>query len=93
MAGCHGLGDEHCCWIGGVPCPFLEEGTVEGRRWVCGLLRELGSWDAVYEDERYRAADVAAWFAENYPGFGCGDWPQSIPEVMSTPGTGRCCYG
>ena len=93
---CTGRGDartgDHCCWIAGELCPHLEEGTVPGRRWVCGLYRELGSWEQVYADPRYLASDAAAWFADAYPGFGCGDWPQNIPVVMARSGN-LCCWG
>lgn len=45
--------DDHCCYIDGEPCPFLEQNTEPGFRWSCGLRRELGSWDAVIADPRY----------------------------------------
>jgi hypothetical protein len=45
--------DDHCCWLRGEPCRFLEEDTVPGRRWACGLLRELNSWGAVSADSRW----------------------------------------
>lgn len=51
---CHGRNaDDHCCYINGKPCLFLEENTEVGFRWSCGLRRELGSWDAVLADPRY----------------------------------------
>lgn len=84
---CHGNNLYHCCWINGRVCPYLEEGTVEGRRWVCGLLRELGSWAAVYTDPRYQTTDAAQYLAP----FGCGDWPQNLPDVMAN-GHGLCCF-
>ena len=88
---CHGNNDSHCCWINGVECPYLEENTVEGRRWACGLLRELGSWEKVYRSTRYRRTDAGKWFKKAYPGFGCGDWPQNITEAIESPG-GKCCW-
>ena len=88
---CHGLNDSHCCWINGTVCPYLEEHTVEGRRWVCGLLRELGTWEKVYTDPRYLATDAAVSFRVHHPGYGCGDWPQNIPETMAN-GSGLCCF-
>lgn len=45
---------DHCCYVDGKPCVFLEENTVEGFRWSCGLRRELGSWAAVVADPRYQ---------------------------------------
>lgn len=50
---CHGNTPIHCCSFWGYVCPYVEENTVEGRRWACGLRRELGSWDAVLTDSRY----------------------------------------
>ena len=88
---CTGLGDRHCCWIAGVECPHLEENTVEGRRWVCGLLRRLGSWDDAYLSPEYLDTMAAASFAVHHPGYGCGDWPQNIPEAM-TDVSGKCCW-
>jgi hypothetical protein len=51
---CHGNAEEHCCYVAGEVCPYLEENTVSGRRWACGLLRRLGSWDAVNRSDEYR---------------------------------------
>ena len=61
--GCKGEYNEgdHCCWIEGVACPFLEEETVQGRHWACGLLRELGSWEKVHTDPRYVATLKPIW--------------------------------
>ncbi len=91
MAVCTGNSTEHCCWINGVVCPYLEENTVEGRRWACGLLRKLGSWEAVYDSSEYQTSDAAAMFTAVWPGFGCGDWPQDIPGVLASP-SGNCCW-
>lgn len=80
---CTGRGDangEHCCFVDGERCRFLEE-NVGGRRWVCGLRRELGSWDAVHEDARYLASVQPAWDRVGIES--CGSWG---------PGTGQCCY-
>ena len=87
---CHGNGPDHCCYINGGVCQFLEEDTVPGRRWVCGLYRELGDWAAVHSDPRYQAAPIADWFTRTHPGYGCGDYPQHVPEKMAA--TGRCCF-
>lgn len=69
---CDGNGADHCCYISGVRCPHSEDSTVEGRRWVCGLRRALGDWDAVLASEEYRR-DVAPTFEPL--GLNCRDWP------------------
>jgi hypothetical protein len=75
MALCSGLtvGD-HCCWVDGEICRFLEIDTVQGRHWVCGLRRELGSWDKVHADSRYLEHVRPFWQRFN-PSLNCGDWP------------------
>lgn len=54
---CLGQTLDHCCYTpvgeNGV-CPYLEIATVPGRYWVCGMRRELGSWEAVYADPAYQ---------------------------------------
>jgi len=45
--------NDHCCYIEGKQCPFLEENTERGQRWSCQLRRETGSWDAAIADPRY----------------------------------------
>lgn len=87
---CHGNGPDHCCYINGV-CPYLEENTVPGRRWACGLYREHGTWQAVYQDPQWRTSHIKAWFDETHPGYGCGDWPQNIPKAAAQP-SGKCCW-
>jgi len=92
---CHGKGKDHCCWFRGVLCPFLEENTVEGRRWACGLLRELGDWDEVLESDGYR--EIVQPLFDSIPelkGMNCRDWPQEYPKVMATRKVGgaACCY-
>lgn len=86
---CSGNGMDHCCYLIGRVCPHLEEATVPGRHWVCGLYRELGSWDAVEADARY-LRDVQPMWDIKHPGFGCGDWPQNMPEKTICSG---CGYG
>ena len=51
--------EDHCCYINGSPCKFLEENTERGKRWSCGLRRELGSWQKVITDSRYFEGDNA----------------------------------
>jgi hypothetical protein len=69
---CRGNSNDHCCWVAGKVCDFLEENTVEGRRWACGLRRELGDWDAVLASDRYQK-DIAPTFEPM--GVNCRDWP------------------
>lgn len=78
---------DHCCWLDGQLCPFLEEGTVEGRRYACALQRELGSWEAVYNDSRYLKQVRPFWDAWR-PQVDCGDW--LLPgETCATCGVTR----
>ena len=88
---CHGNGPDHCCYIAGEVCPFLEENTIEGRRWVCGLLRQLGSWVRVYANTEYQNSAAAKWFTDNHPGYGCGEWPQRIGALQPLS-QGGCCF-
>ncbi len=48
---------DHCCYIDGKPCPFLERETERDQKWSCQLRRETGSWAAAVADPRYTAAD------------------------------------
>jgi len=74
MAVCRGNADDHCCYFGDV-CQHLEENTVPGRRWACGLLRSFGSWDAVYESEEWQAVYQKSQEHGMREDFRCGDWP------------------
>ena len=72
---CHGNCDSHCCVFRNVICPFVEENTIKGRRWTCGLLRELGDWDLVLADKRYKEIVQPLW--DTIPervGDNCRDW-------------------
>jgi len=53
MPKCDGNTQDHCCYLNGKPCDYLEKNTVADRRWACGLLRELGDWDSVLASDRY----------------------------------------
>jgi len=64
--------DDHCCWLKGKVCQFLEGNSEPGFRWSCGLRRELGSWDAVLSDTRYK--ENVAPVLEPL-GYTCRDWP------------------
>lgn len=83
---CAGNANDHCCYIAGKPCKYVEENTVKGRRWACGLRRELGDWDLVLEDPRYKK-DVAPVLAQW--GYNCRDWPDSHPGMKCSD----CGYG
>jgi hypothetical protein len=72
-AACPGTTPEPCCYLAGVRCLYLEEHTVEGRRWACGLRRELGDWAAVHADPRYLAVVRPRW--DEVGIVDCGDWP------------------
>lgn len=80
---CSGRAD-HCCTINGELCVFYADG--------CMLRTELGSWDAVHADPRYLESPAGRHFADVFPGYGCGDFPQNIPEVMNNPAMGKCCW-
>lgn len=82
---CHGNCESHCCIFRGVVCPFVEENTIPGRRWTCGLFRELGTWEKVLKDKRYKK-QVQPLF-NTVPGFidkryTCANYPQDLPKVI-----------
>jgi len=66
---CLGTPEQHCCWVDGNECQFLQKDPM-----ACQLRSELGSWDAVYQDPRYQD-HVQPMFDRIAPGKGCGDWP------------------
>lgn len=66
---------------------FLGENVVPGRRWACTLFVELGSWDAVHADERYKQYVQPVWDAVNASAGSvvipnCGKWK---------PKPSQCC--
>ena len=79
MSICHGNREDHCCYVAGQRCPYLVE-NVNGRRWACGLMVELGSWDLVHADPRY-APIQAEWDLVGIES--CGAWGS---------GSNQCCY-
>ena len=83
---CNGQGSngDHCCYIAGQVCQFLD---TSGEIPRCSVW---GNWDL-----RWRNAPVGQWFAETYPGYTCADWPQNIPEVMEREAGPfyTCCWG
>lgn len=77
---CSGNGADHCCWFKGKVCKYLEENTIPGRRWVCGLMREHnGDWDATIADPRYQRDIMPLMQRLIWPGHGveytCKTWP------------------
>jgi hypothetical protein len=63
MPGC--VGGQECCWVEGKPCPHLDGD-------LCGLRTELGSWDAVHEDPRYKEYPQPVWQARGIAD--CGEY-------------------
>jgi len=84
MATCAGNADDHCCYFGEV-CQHLEENTVEGRRWACGLHRQYGSWVAVYLSPEWPAVLENAINHGLPVTYRCGDWPPA-GETCATCG-------
>lgn len=76
---------DHCCYPDGVRCQFLVE-NVEGRKYACGLMAELGDWDKVLTDPRYQPVqaiwDRTGLYLTN--GSSCKTWQ---------PEAGQCCRG
>jgi len=67
--------DDHCCYFSGEICQFLrDDGPNVGRRWVCTLREEHGSWDGVYADPRYQPVRERMLLLSTAPAL-CGDWP------------------
>lgn len=62
--------DDHCCYINGERCIFLQENVEKGFRWTCGLRLQLGSWDAVIADPRYEP--IKRFLAQF--GYDCKTW-------------------
>lgn len=76
--------EDHCCYIAGKPCTYLEENTEPGFRWTCGLRRELGDWDVVLADPRY-VKGPGAHFGPK--GINCRDWPSKTNHCACLRGT------
>jgi hypothetical protein len=76
---CSRVGDDICCYIGGVLCGYVvDAGPLAVPRWACSLMSELGSWAAVHADARYQTNVRSAWDAitrsDGTPMPDCGDW-------------------
>lgn len=90
---CHGNGEDHCCYFGGVVCPFLRDDGPQPnqggvRRWVCSLMEELGDWNLVHEDQRYLDTVGTMWQGSGWvmswlwdEGVRCGNWPDSVRGI------------
>lgn len=88
---CRGTADDHCCWLGehGV-CEFLTEQApdrLSGRRWVCTLRAQLGSWERVHVDPRYLDR-VKPKLAGMDIDVDCGDWPRPGERCGTCGGVG-----
>jgi hypothetical protein len=81
---CLGNADKPCCYLKGKLCHYVREHDPRApeRRWACGLYLELGNWDAVLADPRYKK-DVAVFWPN---GMNCRDWP----DAKKGPNRGRC---
>lgn len=82
---CLGNGNDHCCWVNGKECRLLIRNHTDEnghfRKWACSLRAELGNWDAVIADPRYKEATKDAWT----DGLNCRDWPDG-----EGPNRGAC---
>jgi hypothetical protein len=56
------------------------------RRWACGLRAELGDWDLVIADPRYKEATGTAWTN----GLNCRDWPDGVGVNKGTCNDMQC---
>jgi len=81
---CSGNAADHCCWFDGQVCTFLEENTVPGRRWACGLLRVTGSWESAMGSQEFTQVvlpkAIAAGLDDTYT---CADWPPAGGECAT----------
>ncbi len=75
---CTSKGDngDHCCYMGGGVCQYLDETTIR-----CTIF------ETAPNVEGYDDSPVGKYFAEFYPGYTCRDWPQNIPEAPN-----QCCW-
>jgi hypothetical protein len=72
---CEGNIEDHCCWVAGEVCEFLQENTVPGRRWACGLLVKYGDWESVYIATEYDSVRTKFMDIKFDDDMRCGDWP------------------
>lgn len=85
MALCSGNSADHCCYLQGQQCIHLEEYTVPGRHWACGLYRVYGSWDDVYTSSEYVEIQEKLDLMFKTETVRCGDWPR-LGETCATCG-------
>lgn len=71
---CTGNHTDHCCYINGQVCRFLEKNTVPGRVFACGLMRKLGNWDAVLDSREYQE-HIEPHFGPK--GINCREYPDT----------------
>ena len=99
---CHGNGgnsdgNEHCCYVNGQVCRFLEVDTVPGRKYACGILRTTKkaiplettkqSWDRVRVDPEY--GEIKTAFQSSGTML-CGDFLGTwLPDGTIE---GQCCF-
>jgi len=79
---CTGMGNrdgDHCCYLKGKVCDYLEIGTVPGRKFACGLLRENGTWEKMVLAPRYKP--IGDFWAQYDLGF----------NYCETSSIDRCC--
>ena len=105
---CDGLGtradasSDHCCYIEGQPCPYLQVNGPTGRRFACALRAELGDWALVHQDPRYLAdvkphwvergvTDCGPWMGCNKATFDAAIARGSITEAEFTQ-YAQCCF-
>ena len=82
----HGNTLDHCCWLAGKPCTYLETDTVLGRKWACGLRRKYGDWDKALESKEYQNT-IEPHFGPQ--GVNCRDWP----DLAKGQSCGDCGLG
>ena len=81
---CTGNAADHCCYFGTV-CEHLEENTVPGRRWACGLKRVYLTWEGVYASPEWPAVLAKAEAVGLGSDYKCGEWPR-LGETCGTCG-------
>lgn len=82
-----GTGDDHCCWFSGVACKYVAPSDNPDFNWQCTLRTELGSWDAVHNDARYKQDVIPlidALGKGQHKGKHCGDYgPEGWGNCMT----------
>lgn len=51
---CYGDREDSCCYLKGVLCKYVRHEPDSERKWICTLREQLGSWEAVHENEDYK---------------------------------------